>query len=139
VLALKWLLYRLNPSSVQKVIVILLRLRKLNWNCVRLCSILILGTLLCESCFVSWMNVLVDIMIFSYWGLTSYLEVRSERYGFSNADHQTVTWVNTELCDIWKYFQKFLYNYGYCKGITKCNEFNKFDYVQKLTWVWKPS
>jgi len=27
----------------------------------------------------------------SYWGLTSYLEVRSERYGFSNADHQMVT------------------------------------------------
>jgi len=30
-------------------------------------------------------------MSFSYWGFTSYLEDRSERYGFSNADRQTVT------------------------------------------------
>jgi len=68
-------------------------------------------------------------MRFSYWGFTSYLEVGSERYGFSNVDHQTVTWVNTELCGIWKYFQKFPYNYGYCKEITKFSEFNKFVYV----------
>jgi len=33
------------------------------------------------------MKVLLDIMSFSYWGFTSYLEVSSERYGFSNADH----------------------------------------------------
>ena len=25
------------------------------------------------------------------------MEVGSERYGFSNADHQLVTWVNTEI------------------------------------------
>ena len=74
-------------------------------------------------------------MSLSYWGFTSYLEVGSERYGFSNADHQTVPRVNTELCDISKYFQKFLYHYGYCKEITKCTEFNKCDYVWKLTWV----
>jgi len=29
-------------------------------------------------------------MTFSYWGFTSYLDVGSEKYGFSNADHQTV-------------------------------------------------
>jgi len=34
------------------------------------------------------MKVLVDIIIFSYWGFISQLEVGSERYGFSNADHQ---------------------------------------------------
>jgi len=37
------------------------------------------------------MKVLLDIMIFSYWDFTSYVEASSERYGFSNADHQTVT------------------------------------------------
>ena len=81
------------------------------------------------------MKFLVDIVSFSYWGFTSDLDVGSERCGFSKTDHQTVTGVNIELCDIWKYFQKFLYNYGYCKEIAKCSEFNKFDYVQKLTWV----
>jgi len=50
------------------------------------------------------MTVLVDIVRFSYWGFTSHLEARSERYGFSNADHQTVTLANIELCDISKYF-----------------------------------
>jgi len=30
-------------------------------------------------------------MRFSYWDFTSYLEVGSERYGFSNVGHQTVT------------------------------------------------
>ena len=63
-------------------------------------------------------------MSFSYWGFTSYLEVRSERYEFSNADHQAVTFENP--------FRSF---YGNYKKITKCSEFNKFDYVQKLTWV----
>jgi len=29
-------------------------------------------------------------MRFSYWGFKSHLEVMSERYGFSNADHQMV-------------------------------------------------
>ena len=111
-LALKWLLNYLNPSSMEKVMVIFLRLCRLNWNYVRLCSTLFLGILQCESCSVSKIKVLVDIMSFSYMGFTSYLEVRSERYGFSYADHQMVTWVNTELCDIWKYFHKFLYNYG---------------------------
>jgi len=123
--------------------IILLWLRRLNWNRAHLCSILILGTLLCESCFVSYMKVLVDIMRFSYWGLTSYLEVRSERYGFSNAYHQTVTWVNTELCDIWKYFQKFLYNDGYCKGIISVvsstsliMDRNSLGFENRVKWVW---
>ena len=52
-LSFKCILYRLNPSSVEKVMVVFLRLRRLNSNCARLCSTLILGTLLCESCFVS--------------------------------------------------------------------------------------
>jgi len=30
-------------------------------------------------------------MSFAYWGFTSYFEVGSESYGFSNADHQMVT------------------------------------------------
>jgi len=37
------------------------------------------------------MKVLVDINRFSYWGFTSYLEVGSERYRFSNSNHQAVT------------------------------------------------
>ena len=40
---------------------------------------------------------------------------------------------------IWKYYHEFLYNYGYYKEITKFNEFNNFDYVQKLTWDGKLS
>ena len=41
--------------------------------------------------------------------------------------------------DIWKYYQEFLYNYGYCKEITKFSEFMNFDYVQKLKWIGKLS
>ena len=41
--------------------------------------------------------------------------------------------------DIWKYYQEFLYNYGYCKKIAKFSERNNFDNVQKLTWAGKPS
>jgi len=55
----------------------------------------------------SWIKVFVDIMSFSYWGFKSYLEVRSERYGFSNADHQTVTWVNTEIVTFGNIFRSF--------------------------------
>jgi len=36
------------------------------------------------------MKVLVDIVRLSYWDFTSHLEVESERYGFSNTDHQTI-------------------------------------------------
>ena len=50
-LSFKCLLNRLNPRSVEKVMVILLRLHRLDWNCAHLYSTLILGTLLCESCF----------------------------------------------------------------------------------------
>ena len=39
----------------------------------------------------------MDIVSFTYWGFTSYLEGGSERYEFSNADHQTITWMNTEI------------------------------------------
>ena len=42
-------------------------------------------------------------------------------------------------CEIWKYYQEFLYNYGYCKEITKFSEFNNFHFIQKLTLVGKPS
>jgi len=59
-------LNHLNASSMEKVVIILLQLRRLNWNYARLCSTLILQTLLCESCFVSYIKVLVDIIIFSY-------------------------------------------------------------------------
>ena len=72
--------------------VVFLRLRRLNRNCARLCSTLILGTLLCESCFVSWMKVLVDIMSFTYWSFISQLELGSERYRFSKVDHQMVVY-----------------------------------------------
>ena len=51
-LSFKFLLNHLNLSFVKKVMVVLLQLRRLNWNWARLCSILIFGTLLCESCFV---------------------------------------------------------------------------------------
>jgi len=37
------------------------------------------------------MKVLLDNMSFSSWGFISYLEIRNERYGFFNADNQTVT------------------------------------------------
>ena len=66
-------------------------------------------------------------MIYSYWGLTSSLEIGRKRYRFSNAYHQAATFENI--------FQKSLYNYVYCKEIIKCSEVNKFDYVQKLIWV----
>ena len=81
---------RLNPSSVENVIVVFLRLHKFDWNCARLCSTLILGTSLWESYLVSWIKFLVDIMSFSYWSFISQLEVRSEIYGFSKIDHQMV-------------------------------------------------
>jgi len=106
-LAFTCLLNHLNPSSVENVMVILLRLRRLNWNCARMCPTLILGTLLCESWFVSQIKVLRDIMSFSYWGFTSYLEVGRERYGFSNADHQLMTWVNTEIMTSGNIFRSF--------------------------------
>ena len=106
-LYLKCLLNHLNPSSVEKIMVILLRLHRLDWSCAGLCSSPILGTLLCESYFVSWINILVDIMSFSYWGSTSYLEVGSESYGFSNVNHQTVIWVNTEIVIFGNIFRSF--------------------------------
>ena len=46
-------------------------------------------------------------MKFSYWGFISHLEVGSERYGFSNADHQTVTWVNAEIVTFENIFRSF--------------------------------
>ena len=95
--------------------VIFLRLRKLIRNCACLCSTLILGTLLYESWFVSWMKVLVDIMSFSYWGFISHLEFGSERYGFSNANHQSVTWVNAEI----ETFENIFRSFYIIMGITR--------------------
>jgi len=96
-LAFTCLLNHLNSNSMENIMVVLLRLCRLIWNYAHLCSTLNLGTLLCESCFVSSIKSLVSIMSFPYWDFTSYLEVESERYGFSNADHQAVTWVNTKI------------------------------------------
>ena len=107
VLALKWLFNNLVLSSVENVMVILPRLCRLNWNYARLCSTLILETLVYESCFVSQINILVDIMSFSYWGFISQLEVGSERYGFTNANHQTITWVNIEIVAFKNIFRSF--------------------------------
>ena len=39
--------------------------------------------------------------------------------------------------DIRKYYQKFLYNYEYCKEITRFSEFNKFDQGMEAYWEWK--
>ena len=46
-------------------------------------------------------------MRFSYWGFTSYLEVESERYGFSNIDYQTVAWINIEIVTFGSIFRSF--------------------------------
>ena len=46
-------------------------------------------------------------MKFSYWGFISHLEVGSERYGFSNADHLSVTWVNAEIETFENIFRSF--------------------------------
>jgi len=78
-LSIKFFLKHLNWNSVEKVMLILLRVCRLNWNYARLYSTLILGTLLHESCFVSKINIFADIKSFSYWGFTSYVEVGSER------------------------------------------------------------
>ena len=39
--------------------------------------------------------------------------------------------------DIWKYYQKFPYNYEYCKEITRFREFNKFDQCMEANLGWK--
>ena len=38
---------------------------------------------------------------------------------------------------IWKYYQKFLYNYEHCKEITRFSEFNKFDQCMEAYLGWK--
>jgi len=62
---------------------------------------------------------------FSYWDFIAQSEIEGERYEFSKV-HLLMEERNHY---IWKYFQEFLYNYGYCEEITKFGEFNDFDYV----------
>ena len=76
------------------------------------------------------MKVLREFVIFSYWGFIARLEVGGERHGFSKVDLQMVINMRSERNHgIWKYYQEFPHNDGYCKQITKFSEFNKFQFV----------
>ena len=143
-LALKCILNHLNLSSVEKVMAICLRLRRMNRNYARLCSTLLLGTLLCESCFVSYMKVLVGILCFSYWGFTSYLEVGSERYGFSNGGYQMVTWVNIETVIFGSIFRSLYIIMGIARKLQNVVSLTSLFMYRSLLgfenwvkWVWK--
>ena len=128
---------------MEKVMVILLRLRRLNWNFARLYSTLIFGSSLCESCIVSQIKVLVDIMSFSYWSFPSCLEIRSERYGFSNADHQTVTWVNTEIVRFGNIFRSFYIIVGIARKLQSVVSLTSLimyrsllGFENRVKWAW---
>jgi len=84
-------------SCVENVMASLLRLCWIDRSCVKLCSSLILRSLLWELCFALWMNMLRDFLSFSYWGFMAQLEVRGEWYEFSKVDPQTMIWGKKEI------------------------------------------
>ena len=78
----KFLSNRLDLTSVEKVMAVLLKPRRFNRKLTHLCSSPILGTLLWVSCFVLQIKHFWNFLIFPYWGFRSPFEVKGESYKF---------------------------------------------------------
>ena len=79
-LDLKFHLNRLDLTSVEKVVVVLLKPRRFNRKLTHLLSSPSLGTLLWLSCFVLQIKYFWNFLIFPYWGFRSPFEVKGESY-----------------------------------------------------------
>jgi len=82
-------------------------------------------------------------MSFSCWGFTSYLEIGSEWYGFSNANHQIVTWMNTEIVTFGNIFRSFYIIMGIARklqsvlSLTSLTMYRSLlGYEKRVKWAW---